>query len=68
MENNKRYAGGGNRIIVFDWDGNYIKSYKANEHIYSFCVDEGNNIIYASVRDDNDETGGGAGIFKFDMQ
>ena len=67
MENNIRYSHGGSRIIVFDWDGNYIKSYKADVHIFSFCIDEENKIIYASVPDRNDETGGGVSIFKFDM-
>ena len=68
MENNKMFSRACSRIIVFDWDGNYIKSYKTDVPIYSFCVDEENNIIYASARDDNDETGGGAGILKFDMK
>ena len=68
VENNERYSRASSRIIVFDWDGNYIKSYKTDRPVYSFCVDEENNIIYASAHDDNDETGGGAGIFKFDIQ
>jgi len=59
---------GGRRIIVFDWDGNYIKSYKVDIDIWSFCVDEENNMLYAIVRDQNDETGGAFNIFQFDLQ
>lgn len=67
LHDGKRAIGGGRRIIVFDWDGNYIKSYKTDVDVMQFCVDEENNIIYATARDDNDETGGGYGIFKFNM-
>jgi len=58
---------GGKRIIVFDWDGNYLKSYKVDVDIWSFCVDEENNILYAIAVDDNDETGGGFNIFQFNL-
>ena len=68
VENGKPTRAGGNRIIVFDWNGNYLRSYKTEEVIVSFCVDEENNIIYAAVRDDNDESGGGFSIFKFNMK
>ncbi len=47
---NNRNSSGGNKIIVFDWEGNYIKSYKVDVSIRSFCVDEENNIIYAATR------------------
>ena len=67
-ENNKLHSIGGSKIIVFDWNGNYIKSYKTDMFLRAFCVDEENNIIYASASDYNDETGGGAGIFKVDMK
>jgi hypothetical protein len=57
----------GRRIIVFDWNGNYIRSYKADVDIFSFCVDEENNIIYALIYDDNDETEGGFSIVQFNI-
>ena len=60
-----RFPFGGSRIIVFDWNGKYLRSYKSEEVIMSFCVDEENNIIYALVRDDNDENGGGFSIVQF---
>ena len=58
---------GGRKSIVFDWDGNYVRSFQADVDILSFCVDEKNNIIYASCPDENDETGGGFGIFQFNI-
>ena len=67
LDNGKRRTVGGKKIIVFDWDGNYIKSYKAEVEILSFCVDEVNNIIYASFIDDDDETGGGYNIMQFNL-
>jgi len=65
---NGRYRFGGKRIIVFDWDGNYLKSYQLDDEINSFCVDEENSFIYATMHDDNDENGGGLVIKKFFMQ
>jgi len=64
LENGRRTSGG-SRIIVFDWNGNYLRSYKTEEIIMSFCIDEENNIIYASVRDDNDVSGGGFSMMQF---
>lgn len=58
---------GGRRIIVFDWEGNYLKSYKADIDIRSFCVDEENNIIYAIIRNEDDEDGGGYSIAQFNI-
>ena len=67
VDNGKRWPPGGSKILVFDWDGNYIKSYKTDVYIISFCVDEVNNIIYASFIDEDDETGGGYNIMQFDL-
>jgi len=54
LENDRKSSIGGTKIIVFDWNGNYIRSYKTDVNIISFCVDEENNIIYATTRDDED--------------
>ncbi|MGV8096474.1 MAG: BF3164 family lipoprotein [Mangrovibacterium sp.] len=56
---------GGRKIIVFDWNGNYIRSYTTDTDIYSFCVDEENNLIYAVTRDTEGENKGGFVITKF---
>jgi hypothetical protein len=39
---------GGRHIVVFDWKGNYIKTYNTDYEIENFCVDENNNCIYAT--------------------
>ena len=36
-------------IFVFDWNGNFVKSYRLDNEIRYFCVDESNNIIYGVV-------------------
>ena len=51
-ENNEGTRGG-NYIIVFDWQGNYIKTFHIDYKAYCFYVDEANNCIYASVLDEN---------------
>lgn len=33
-------------IHLFDWNGNFIKRYQADQYISNFCVDEESNIIY----------------------
>ena len=43
----------GRYIIIFDWHGNYKKTYYSDYEIRSFCVDETNNYIYATARDDD---------------
>jgi len=53
----------GRYIIVFDWQGNYIKTFNSDYDIFNFCVDEKNNCIYAVVREENSEYE----IFKFKM-
>jgi len=63
LENDRRSSAGGNKIIVFDWNGNYIRSYKTNVNIIQFCVDEEKNLIYATTRDDE----GGFTITKFNL-
>ena len=51
-ENNEKTTGG-HYIIVFDWQGNYIKTYNTDYEIHSFCVDENSNCIYATALDEN---------------
>lgn len=48
-------SGESNYIIVFDWDGNHIRTFQSDCEIYYFYVDEENNLIYAIVRGDNGE-------------
>jgi hypothetical protein len=33
-------------IFVFDWNGRFVRSFVADKLIYSFCVDEKNEVIY----------------------
>jgi hypothetical protein len=53
LEKNRRTTGG-RKIIVFDWKGNYVKSFEAEMDIFSFCVDEHAGIIYAIAYDSED--------------
>ena len=66
LENERRPIGG-SKIIVFDWNGNYLRSYSTDAVIFSFCVDEENNILYASALDDDDENEGGFCILQFNI-
>jgi hypothetical protein len=38
---------GGNIIIVFDWNGTFIRSFKSEKTIISICVNETDDILYA---------------------
>ena len=49
-------------IFVFDWNGNFVKSFRLDNEVISFCVDESNNTIYGIVLHD-----GEAAIMKFNM-
>jgi len=62
-EDNNNSDSGGKHIIIFDWDGNYIKTFETDVIIYNFFVDETNNIIFAVA---NDESGEKA-IVKFEI-
>ena len=53
-EHGKR-SEGGNYIIVFDWDGNHIRSFQSDYEIFYFYIDEENNLMYAIVRGDDGE-------------
>ncbi len=46
---------GGNYIVVFDWNGNYVKTFKTDREIYNFCVDVKNDLIYATAQNENGE-------------
>ncbi|MDR1116296.1 MAG: TolB-like 6-bladed beta-propeller domain-containing protein [Tannerella sp.] len=54
---------GGNCIIVFDWEGNYVKTLEADREIRTFCVDEAAQMIYAAALGDDGEYG----IIKFKL-
>ncbi|MDR1098349.1 MAG: TolB-like 6-bladed beta-propeller domain-containing protein [Tannerella sp.] len=54
---------GGSYIIVFDWDGNYVKTLETDREIRTFCVDEAGQIIYAVALGDDGEYG----IIKFKL-
>jgi hypothetical protein len=56
LENEKR-GGWGTYVIVFDWMGNYVKTWETDMDIRNFCVDETNNLMYAVVLDDTGEYG-----------
>ena len=51
----KPSSSGGNKIVVFDWEGNYIKTLESAIRIMTFCVDENDSCIYAAVRADDGE-------------
>lgn len=54
---------GGNYIIVFDWQGNYVRTLDTGREIRNFCVDEPNGVIYATALGDDGEYG----IMKFKL-
>lgn len=62
FEENKHNKYWAANIIVFDWKGNHVKSYKLNVPILSFCVDEKNETIYGLSRKDDEYV-----IMKFKM-
>lgn len=54
-ENNS--AACGHYIVVFDWQGNYIKTLETDHKIKTFCVDEINNQVYATALNSDGEYG-----------
>jgi hypothetical protein len=54
-ENNS--AAGGCYIVVFDWQGNHVRTLETDREIKTFCVDEPNRMIYATALDDDGEYG-----------
>ena len=47
----RRRSTGGEKIIVFDWKGTYIRSFESDQTIFWFSVDEKDSTIYAVTRD-----------------
>lgn len=41
-------------IIQLDWEGNLIATYKVNDYLYGFCVDEVRNKLLGIVSEDGD--------------
>lgn len=58
-ENNRRVSWGKN-IFIFEWNGNFVKSFRLSHEILAFAVDESNGIIYGIVLHE-----GEAAIMKF---
>jgi hypothetical protein len=54
---NHRRTFGGKTVRVFDWKGNYIKSYESEKDIFSFCVDETDENMYVITLDNDGEYG-----------
>jgi hypothetical protein len=61
---NGQNSEGGHYIIVFDWQGNHIRTLETNREIRNFCIDEPNSTIYATAPDNDGEYG----IIKFKIQ
>jgi hypothetical protein len=38
-----------NHILVFDWNGNHIKTFETKKNIQTFCVDERNHLMYGTA-------------------
>ena len=51
----KPYTTIGNKIVIFDWKGNYIKTLESAISLRSFCVDENDSEIYAVIVTDDSE-------------
>ncbi|MDR2910190.1 MAG: TolB-like 6-bladed beta-propeller domain-containing protein [Bacteroidales bacterium] len=56
-ENSEENSNMGNKIVVFDWTGNYIKTLETSSDVRTFCVDESNSNIYGIVKTDDGEFG-----------
>lgn len=44
------------QVLVFDWDGNFIKNYVFNERLTTISVDEGSSSLYGIVENENGHT------------
>lgn len=60
-ENDHRVSWGEN-IFVFEWNGDFVKSFRLNHEILTFAVDETNEVIYGIVLHEEE-----AGIMKFEI-
>jgi hypothetical protein len=58
-ENNHRVSWGKD-IFVFEWNGDFVKSFRLSHEVLSFAIDESNEIIYGIVLHE-----GEAAIMKF---
>jgi hypothetical protein len=45
---------GGKKIIVFDWNGVYIKTFEVDKTVFSFCVDKTDSVLFAITHDENE--------------
>jgi hypothetical protein len=45
---------GGKKIIVFDWDGDYIKTFELDKTAFSFCVDKTDSVLFAITNDEEE--------------
>jgi hypothetical protein len=45
---------GGKKIIMFDWKGNYIKTFTTDKTIHSFCIDKTNQTLFAIVNEEEE--------------
>ena len=49
-------------IFVFDWNGSFVRSFRLDNEVASFCVDESNNTLYGIISHDGEGM-----IMKFEM-
>jgi hypothetical protein len=52
---NSNKRSGAKRILVFSWDGRFVKSYEAEDTVWALCADEESGVVYA-VADHEEET------------
>ncbi|MDR1339607.1 MAG: TolB-like 6-bladed beta-propeller domain-containing protein [Prevotellaceae bacterium] len=45
---------GGKKIIVFDWNGVYIKTFEVDTTVFSFCVDKTDSVLFGITYDENE--------------
>lgn len=45
----------GNKVFVFDWEGNPIKQLNLDVEVSRIAVDQNNETLYAVANDDNNE-------------
>jgi hypothetical protein len=45
---------GGKKIVVFDWNGVYVKTFEVDKTVFSFCVDKTDDTLFAVTLDEEE--------------
>ena len=53
-----------NMLLILDWDGNFITSYKLDRNVFEFAVSPAGKYLFAIV---NDEDAAESGLYRYDL-